>query len=99
MTANTRALWLLLAVSTRLLAQATLGGAALSGTVRDESGAAVPDAKVTLIESLRNLTRETVTNETGGFLFPTISAGIYSVSVTKPAFESYTLSDLRVEIG
>ena len=82
-----------------LLAQATLGSAAVSGSVRDESGAAVPGAKVTLVETGRSLARETTTNETGSYLFPTVSAGIYSIEVAKAAFETYRLSDVRVDVG
>jgi Carboxypeptidase regulatory-like domain len=80
-------------------AQATLGSAAVSGTVRDESGAAIPAAKVTLVETSRGLSRDATTNETGGFLYPTVSAGIYSLTVTKVAFETHKISDVRVEIG
>ena len=72
----TRALLLLLAIPWRLPAQATLGSAAVSGTVRDPSGAPVPGAAVTLVESARGLTRATRTNESGSFLFPTVSAGV-----------------------
>src|SRR5438034_10226168 len=82
-----------------LLAQATLGSVAVDGAVRDESGAAVPDAKVVLVETGRNLARETTTNTSGAFLFPTISAGVYSLTVSKPAFETHKLSDVRIEVG
>jgi hypothetical protein len=82
-----------------LAAQATLGSAAVGGTVRDESGAAIPDAKVVLVETSRGLARETVTNDSGAYLFPTVSAGIYSLTVSKAAFETYRLSDVRVEVG
>ena len=86
-------------VSLRLFAQATLGGAAVAGSVRDESGAAIPGAKVTLVETDRRLARDATTNETGSFLFPTVSAGIYSLTVSKPAFDSYQLNDVLVQIG
>jgi len=82
-----------------LQAQATLGGAAVAGSVRDESGAAVPGAKVTLVETDRRLARETITNETGSFLFPTVSAGVYALTVSKTAFETYQLNDVLVQIG
>jgi len=86
-------------VSAPLLAQATLGSAAVSGSVRDASEAAIPDAQVVLVETSRHLVRETTTNDAGSFVFPTVGAGIYSLKVTKPAFETYELGDLRVEVG
>ena len=85
--------------SAPLFAQATLGSAAVSGSVRDESGAAVPGAKVTLVETDRSLARETTTNEAGNYLFPTVSAGVYSLKVEKQAFQTYDLSDVRVDVG
>ncbi|MCL4401189.1 MAG: carboxypeptidase-like regulatory domain-containing protein, partial [Acidobacteria bacterium] len=82
-----------------MLAQTTLGSAAVSGTVRDVSDASVPDCKVVLVETGRGLSRETVTNENGLFLFPTVSAGLYSLTVSKAAFETYQLNDVRVDVG
>ena len=90
---------IILLSSAPLSAQATLGSAAVSGSVRDETGAAVPGAKVVLVETGRHLAREATTNDTGSYLFPTVSAGIYSVTVSKPAFQTYELSDVRVEVG
>ncbi len=90
---------MLLFTASSLLAQATLGSAAVGGAVRDDTGAAVPDAKVVLVETGRNLARETTTNASGAYLFPTISAGVYSLTVSKPAFETHKLSDVRVEVG
>ncbi len=58
------------------LAPGTLGSAAVSGTVGDDTGAAVPDAKVVLIETARGLAREATTNTSGAYIFPTISAGL-----------------------
>src|SRR5438105_947190 len=82
-----------------MLAQATLGSAAVSGTVRDDSGAAVPEAKVVLIETARGLAREAATNTSGAYIFPTISAGVYSLTVSKTAFDTQKLSDVLVEVG
>ena len=53
-------LWL--ANASVLMAQATLGGAAVSGTARDTSGGALPGAVATLTETARGLSREAVTN-------------------------------------
>ena len=52
-----------------------------------------------MVETGRGLTRESRTNDAGAFLFPTVSAGIYSLTVSKPAFETYQLKDVRVDVG
>src|SRR5205809_348964 len=70
-----------MAARSTMMAQANLGAAALDGTVRDNSGAVVHGARVVLRETARNLDRETVTNASGNFLFPTVSAGGYSLRV------------------
>jgi hypothetical protein len=80
-------------------AQATLGSAAVGGTVRDPTGAAVPEARIALTETARGLVRETVSNSAGSYLFPSVSAGVYSLRVSKEAFEAYELKDVHLDIG
>ena len=89
----------LVLVSTPLLAQTNLGSAALAGVVRDPSGAAVPDAKVDAIETDRGLTRETRSNESGAFLFPTIPPGRYNLRVGKEGFDSTEITGISIEVG
>ena len=49
-------------------AQATRG--TMLGTVTDQTGAALPGVPVTITETRTNVSRETVTNETGNYIFP-----------------------------
>ena len=51
--------------------------AVFGGTIRDESGVVVPYAKITLIENLKGLGRESEFDRNGAFQFPAIAAGIY----------------------
>ncbi len=81
------------------LLQATLGGAAASGTVADPSGAPVPAAKVVLTEVARGLDRETVSNEAGRFAFPVLSLGAYTLRVSKEGFETFEVTAFNLEIG
>ena len=82
-----------------LRAQATLGGATVGGTVSDPSGAAIPEAQVTLTETERGLSRQATANAAGSYLFPSIGPGTYSLRVTKESFETYELKDIHVEVG
>ena len=50
-------------------AQTLLGAGAIGGTVRDESGAMVADANVTLTEESKGLSRESRSDRGGSFLF------------------------------
>jgi len=75
-----------------LRGQATLGSATVGGTVRDPSGAAVPEAKVLLTETARGRSRETTANTSGSFLFPSVAPGVYSLRVTRESFDVYELN-------
>jgi Carboxypeptidase regulatory-like domain len=94
-----QALLLICAAALTLQAQATLGSATIGGTVRDASGAAVPEAKVVLTETARGLSREATANSAGSFLFPSVAPGVYFLRVTKEAFDAYELKGIQVEVG
>ena len=79
---------LLLLLPAALAGQATAGSAAVSGQVRDSSDAVLPGARVVLTEQARSLDRETLSNEAGNFLFPSVPAGLYSLRVTKENFDA-----------
>src|SRR5215472_12204100 len=82
-----------------LRSQVTAGSAAVGGTVVDSTGAAIPGAKILLTETARGLVRETVANSAGAFLFPALASGIYSLAVTKEAFDAYEMKNIPVEVG
>jgi len=54
------------------------------GTVTDSTGAIVPAARVTLVRVATNERRETVTNPSGGYSFPLIEIGEYSINFLTP---------------
>jgi hypothetical protein len=76
------------------IAQTLFG--ALVGSVTDSSGAAVPDAKVTVISTQTNDTRTVQTNGTGGYSIETLSPGIYKVSIVKDGFQSSTNTNVEI---
>ena len=78
-------------VSLNVIAQ-TAGNSALAGTVRDSSGAAVPDAAVELTDVARGLKRTTQSNEEGAFLLPALTPGAYQLRVRNPLPFTATLS-------
>ncbi len=66
-------------------AQAVKGS--LLGTVTDASGAVIPGASVTITEVNTNLTRSTVTNESGNYVFGNLDRGVYRVEVQLAGFK------------
>src|SRR6476646_5810775 len=82
-----------------LMAQAPLGAAALSGRIRDELESPIAAAKVVITEKSKGLIRESLSDNSGSFLFPSMSAGIYEVRVTKEGFSTHQVDDLEIEVG
>jgi hypothetical protein len=66
------------------------------GTVVDPTGAAVPNAKVTLTNVATNEVRTATTGSSGIFRFPELLAGTYSVTVTASGFKTYTTTNVEV---
>lgn len=64
--------------------QSTFGS--ILGTVKDPSGAAVPKAIVTLLNTGTGATRSTVTHTDGSYEFVNVDVGTYKLSVEAPGF-------------
>jgi hypothetical protein len=62
----------------------------LVGTVTDSSGAAIPNAKVTIVETATAISRSSVTNESGNYSFPDLTPGRYAVTVDSNGFKRET---------
>ncbi|MCX6638605.1 MAG: carboxypeptidase-like regulatory domain-containing protein, partial [Acidobacteria bacterium] len=67
--------------------QASTGN--VSGTVRDESGAVMPSAAVTLTNTATNVASKTTANEVGYYQFPGIVPGPYLLSVEAPGMQKF----------
>src|SRR6187455_2864369 len=94
----TAALALLLAPANQQLHSQILYGSAV-GNVRDASDAAVAGAAVTITNTQTNQSRQTLTNETGGYSVNTLEPGTYTVRVTKEGFSAHTTSNVTVSIN
>src|SRR5271155_5523810 len=66
-------------------AQSTFG--TVLGTVKDPSGSVIPKAKVQLVNTGTNATRETETNSNGGYQFVNIDVGTYQLSIEAAGFQ------------
>src|SRR4029077_9894355 len=78
-----------------LLAQGTDLGT-IQGTVKDSSGAVIPNAKVTVVDVETNATRETTANGAGDFEMFGLRSGRYKVSVTAPGMTTENVNDVVV---
>ena len=85
LTAISVSLLLALFGGTLAFAQRDLG--TVTGTVTDPSGAAVPNAKVTILNVATNVAYDTVTNASGVYSRPALTPGTYSVTVEAAGFQ------------
>src|SRR6202008_4102514 len=86
------------AVASPALAQLTTGS--VGGTVRDAQGAVIPGATVTLISETRGTQMpEAVTNASGDFMVPNVTADRYTVQVSMDGFKTLKLSNISVSAG
>lgn len=79
-----------------LFAQVT---AQITGTVTDPTGAAVSNAKVTVVSPEHGVTRTAPTNGSGDFLFSALPVGTYNMTVTAPGFKKYTANGIVLQVG
>src|SRR5216683_289302 len=80
-------------------AQASRVGATLEGTVRDTSGAVIPNSKVTLHNPLTNQSRTVTTDEQGFFRAEQLAVGIYEVRVEQTGFAPYRQVSVGASLG
>ncbi len=72
---------------------------AVTGLVTDPSGAAVPDATVTLINNDTGVKTVIATNGAGNFTTPALILGNYTLQVSKQGFKLYSQPGLSLTIG
>src|SRR6266700_1465184 len=75
----------LFSISTLLFAQRDLS--TITGTITDAQGAAVPNAKIVIVEDATGLSTSLQSNGTGSFTRPAIKAGTYTVTVEASGFQ------------
>ncbi len=82
-----RVLLLGLLVPLPCLPQASTGS--VSGLVRDQTGAVIPNATVSLTNTATNVTQKTATNEAGLYRFPGVLPGQYRLTVEAPGMQKF----------
>ena len=87
----------ILAIPTLASAQAVTG--TLLGNVTDATGAAVPGATITATETQTNISRTTVTNEAGNYIFSSLKNGTYTVEAEVQGFRKVIRQNVRVDVN
>lgn len=71
----------------------------VTGTVLDASGAAVPNATVTLTNEATSGTLTTETTSTGTYVFDSLQVGTYTVTVEKENFKKFVSSGNSINVN
>ena len=71
---------------------------ALTGTVTDTSGGAIPDAAIKVVNEATGDTHELVSQSNGSYQAPLLLPGTYRIEVSKTGFKTAVLTGLNVYI-
>jgi hypothetical protein len=82
-----------------LAVQAFAQEATIVGTVTDPSGATIPNAAVTTVNTQNNQVTHFVTSSDGQYLAPGLQVGHYSVRVEVPGFKKAEQKDIILNVG
>ncbi len=80
----------------RLAAQIATGG--VTGTVKDASGAVVPQAIVTLTNTQTGVVQSTQSTSTGTYGFTAVPVGTYTLKAAHPGFQDVVIDNIDVHI-
>jgi len=78
---------------------AQTGTTSLRGTVTDKSHAVVAGAKVTLVNTAQNFSREMATPASGEFEFLALPPGTYVLTIEKEGFAKFEKNDLQLLVN
>ncbi len=70
----------------------------VSGLVTDSSGAAVVGATVTVTNPQTNFTRNSVSNSTGSYSFPSLPPGLYDVKAERQGFQVEIHTGIQLQV-
>src|SRR5215469_18302997 len=73
--------------------------ASLNGTVADQSGALVENAKVEAVSNATGFRRQVLTGAGGTYQIPGLPVGVYTVTISKEGFKSVDVKDVELFVG
>jgi hypothetical protein len=74
-------------------------GGSVSGTVKDPSGAVIPDAVVTASNTETAARQTLTTNDSGVYSFQNLPVGHYNLDVSVPGFRPYRRTNIKIDVN
>ncbi|MGZ8845928.1 MAG: TonB-dependent receptor domain-containing protein, partial [Pyrinomonadaceae bacterium] len=81
------------------MSQAGSNAADLQGTVRDQNGAVVANASITVRNSATNVSRETTTNDEGYYKIVNLPPGDYELTAKATSYKTAVIQAVKLTIG
>src|SRR5215831_714559 len=69
----------------------------ISGTVKDASGAVVPGAAVTALNTGTGISQSVETDAVGFYVFPVLPVGAYEITIRHSGFKEYRQTELTLD--
>src|SRR5262249_19187977 len=91
--AKTAVLWLLFPLLS--IAQSDLS--TITGTIKDPSGSAVPNAKLIVRNESTGAERTTTSSDSGNFSVTNLPSGMYTVTIEASGFKKYTSNGNKLD--
>jgi hypothetical protein len=93
--------WLFVLAVSLILASVALAQdtASITGTVTDQTGAAIPGAQVNVASPDHGINRSAKTNGSGDYLFAGLPIGRYNVEVEATGFKKYQVKGLVLQVA
>jgi hypothetical protein len=76
-----------------------VGTGNIQGVVTDDSGAVLPNALITTVNTATQVKRTATTDGNGFYSFPNLNIGTYNVEVTASGFNRYRQSNIILDVG
>lgn len=101
--------FLLICLATTISAQSYQGG--IRGSVKDPGGASIGTARISIVDEATNVSRATLTNDTGEYVFQSVNPATYTMVVESPGFtkferkgvivatQSFLTIDIKLAVG
>src|SRR5580704_4027256 len=81
------------------VSSAQIVGGAISGTVLDPAGAAIPGAGITIRNQETGGERRLITDAGGSYAAPSIPVGVYNISVVRDGFAPQARTGVSITVG
>jgi len=73
--------------------------ATLTGTIRDNTGAVIPDVRVTVVSTATGEARQFTTNSSGEYVAAALPPGHYDITVPAKGFRTYTAKNVTLRVA